>query len=286
MKNLASPKSRTRVAVAMSGGVDSSVAALLLKKAGYDVVGISMRLYSYERDATHGCCTPEDLYDAKRVADHLNIPHYIADFEPVFEKKVIQNFVDSYKIGETPNPCVRCNMDVKFEALLKRAEELGAKYLATGHYARKEIRNDKPVLLRAKDSSRDQSYFLFGLSDSELERLTFPLGDLTKSEVRKLAKEAGLKVAEKPDSQEICFVPKDYATFVEKKLRPDEIVKGNLLSEDGAVLGQHTGIHQFTIGQRRGVGLSNLLPSYVVSSGQNGDVVIGSNESLFKKDFQ
>jgi len=274
-----------RVAVAMSGGVDSSVAALLLKQQGYDVVGLSMRLYSYEKEATHGCCTPEDLYDARRVADLIQIPHYVTDFEAVFEEKVISNFIQSYRFGETPNPCARCNMDVKFSALLKKAEELGANYLATGHYARKGTIDGKTVLLRGIDRARDQSYFLFGLSQSELEKLMFPLGDLTKVQVRKIAKEAGLNVAEKPDSQEICFVPKNYESFVEKKLDPKDKVKGKIFNEKGEALGNHDGIHNFTIGQRKRIGVSSQLPMYVVSIQKSGDVIVGSDEALFKRKF-
>lgn len=181
MNNLEKKK---RVVIAMSGGVDSSVAAYLLVQQGYEVVGISMRLWSYEKDATHGCCTPEDLLDARRVATQLEIPYYITDFQSTFEDKVVDKFVDGYKAGETPNPCVRCNNDLKFHALLKRANELGADYLATGHYARVVNENGEFKLLRAVDDRRDQSYFLFGMTQKELSQIMFPLGDMKKEEVR------------------------------------------------------------------------------------------------------
>jgi tRNA-specific 2-thiouridylase len=276
---------KKRVVVAMSGGVDSSVAALLLVREGHEVLGVSMRLYSYEKEATQGCCAPEDLYEARRVADQLGIPHYVSDFEPVFEKNVIANFLESYRRGETPNPCARCNQDVKFSALLKRTRELGADFLATGHYARVERDGGRVRLLRARDRSRDQAYFLFGLTKEGLNRVLFPLGEITKVEVREIAREAGLKVADKPDSQEICFVSKDYASFVERKLAPGEIRPGNLVTEAGAILGRHTGIHQFTVGQRRGLGISSKAPMYVLAVHPGGDVVVGSNESLSKTTF-
>jgi tRNA-uridine 2-sulfurtransferase len=267
----------------MSGGVDSSVAALLLVRAGYEVVGLSMRLWSYEKEATHGCCTPEDLYDARRVADQLGISHYVSDFEAIFEEKVVDNFVESYANGETPNPCVRCNQDVKFSALMKRALELGADYLATGHYARREEKDGSFALLRARDVRRDQSYFLFGLTPQELSKVLFPLGELNKEEVRQLAKDSGLINFDKPDSQEICFVPEDYSTFVEKRL--SEITSGEIVNQAGEVLARHDGIHRFTVGQRKGLGVSSLLPMYVLSVQKDGRVVVGSNEELKKSAF-
>ncbi len=269
----------------MSGGVDSSVAALLLARQGYDVVGISMRLWSYEREATHGCCTPDDLYDARKVAEQLGIPHYVNDFEETFEKEVVSNFVQSYAKGETPNPCVRCNRNVKFKVLLKRARELGATSLATGHYARSISENGVYRLLRAKDQRRDQSYFLFGIGQEELAMLRFPLGDLRKEEVRALAKEAGLVVAGKPDSQEICFVPGDYADFVEKKLSPDEIRKGLIVNERGETLSKHSGIHRYTVGQRKGLSLPTSSPLYVLAVHPSGKVMVGPEEELYRSTF-
>lgn len=278
----------------MSGGVDSSVAAYLLVEQGYEVVGISMRLWSYEKDATHGCCTPEDLFDARKVATQLGIPHYISDFQATFEQKVVDEFVNAYKHGETPNPCVRCNNDLKFHTLLKRANELGADYLATGHYARvvKEtamgddgLPKEEYKLMRAVDSTRDQSYFLYGMSQKELSQIMFPLGDLTKVQVREIGRKAGIATSDKPDSQEICFVPKDYSDFVEKRIQGDTI-KGNLVDESGKVLGSHEGIHKFTVGQRKGIQIPTTLPMYVSKiDKETGNVTVGSKAALKKSEF-
>ncbi len=276
---------KKRVVIAMSGGVDSSVAAHLLVEQGFEVVGISMRLWSYEKDATHGCCTPEDLYDARRVANQLGIPHYISDFQSTFEDKVVDEFVNAYKHGETPNPCVRCNNDLKFHTLLRRANELGADYLATGHYARVVHEDGEYKLMRAVDATRDQSYFLYGMSQKELSQIMFPLGDLTKVEVREIGRKAGIATSDKPDSQEICFVPKDYSDFVEKRIKGQTIV-GNLVSEDGTVLGSHEGIHKFTVGQRKGIQIPTTLPMYVSKIDKDtGDVTVGNKEALKKSEF-
>jgi tRNA-uridine 2-sulfurtransferase len=280
-------KKKERVVVAMSGGVDSSVAALLLQESGCEVIGISMRLWSYEPDVTHGCCTLEDLYDARRVADRLKIPYYVYDFEEAFEEKVVAPFVESYKFGETPNPCIRCNTDIKFQTLLKKAEELGASHLATGHYARIERRNDRYHLLRAADSSRDQSYFLFGLGQRELAKTLFPLGELKKKDdVRRLASDAGLPVSEKPDSQEICFVPGNYVDFVETRISKEDVRPGKVRNEKGESVGEHGGIHRFTVGQRKGLGIQSLLPTYVLEIRKDGDIVVGPDEGLFKRTFE
>lgn len=277
---------KIRVVVAMSGGVDSSVAAHLLVEQGYEVVGISMRLWSYEQDATHGCCTPEDLLDARKVANQLGIPHYISDFQATFEDKVVDTFVESYKLGETPNPCVRCNNDLKFHTLLRRANELGAQFLATGHYARCVNENGEYKLLRAIDGRRDQSYFLFGMTQKELSQIMFPLGDMKKELVREIAEQANLAVFNKPDSQEICFVPGDYAAFVEKRIPASETISGNLINENGKILGQHDGIHHFTVGQRKGIHINTTLPMYVSKIDKDtGDVVIGNKQALKKSTF-
>ncbi len=279
--------SKERIVVAMSGGVDSSVAAVLLKEQGYDVIGISMRLWTYDREATHGCCTPEDLDDARKVAQIHGFPHYIVDLEKDFEKTVVDNFLKSYRMGETPNPCARCNQDVKFSILLKKAKELGAKYLATGHYARRVEENGKIRLYRGKDHGKDQSYFLFALTQEELASVTFPLGELPKSEVRKMAEAYGLlSLAQKPDSQEICFIQGSYADFVEQRLGKEALIKGKMTDESGDILGEHDGIHQFTVGQRKGLGLQSLEPKYVLAVHPDGRVVTGPNESLFKRVFE
>ncbi len=279
------PIANKRVLVAMSGGVDSSVAAYLLKKEGHDVIGVSMRLYGYDENAKHGCCTPDDLKDAKRVADQIGILHYVVDMQVDFEKKVIEPFVQSYQIGETPNPCVRCNQDIKFSLLLDKAKTLGASLLATGHYARIEKKQGVFELHKAKDRSKDQSYFLYGLSQKELSMLCFPLGDLNKTEVRQLAKEADLNVHNKKDSYEICFVPNDYVTFLEKKLSPSQYKKGRILNHQGQVLDHHDGIHRFTVGQRKGLKFSKQLPMFVSSIKANGDVLVCNDEALFQKQF-
>lgn len=271
---------KQRIVVAMSGGVDSSVAAALLTEQGYEVIGITMRLWSYEADANHGCCTPEDLLDARKVASRLGIPYYVSNMEETFDEHVVQQFVDSYARGETPNPCVRCNTDIKFKELLAKAKELGADYLATGHYAQIEKNGSVFNLKRAQDLSKDQSYFLFGLTQAELAQIMFPLGHLTKDKVREIAKKYGLDVATKKDSQEICFVPKDYKTFVESRLSPSQKKAGFIVDRAGEKLGEHDGIHRFTIGQRKGLGVPGTLPMYVMSIEENGDVVVGAKEEM------
>jgi len=276
-----------RVVIAMSGGVDSSVAAYLLKEQGYDVVGISMRLWSYDPDTTHGCCTPDDLYDARRVADQLQIPYYVFNFEQKFEGAVVDQFIESYRVGETPNPCVRCNIDIKFDLLLQRAEELGADFLATGHYARL-IKDDQGIihLKRAVDLQKDQSYFLFGMNQEQLDKLMFPLGDMTKPEVRAIGEKAGILTSQKKDSQEICFVPTDYKKFVRDRIDEKNIIKGNLVDETGKVLGKHEGIHEYTIGQRRGIEIPTTLPMYVSNIDKTtGNITVGNEASLMKKEF-
>jgi tRNA-specific 2-thiouridylase len=271
----------------MSGGVDSSVAAALLREQGHDVIGLSMQLYDQRGDesgaATFGsCCTLDDLYDARRVAGALGFPHYIMNFERQFEDTVISNFVREYASGRTPLPCAHCNSDLKFSTLLDRAIGLGAEHVATGHYARVEQREDGRWLLkRSADRQKDQSYFLFSLTQAQLARAQFPVGDLTKSRVREEARRLGLKVAEKPDSQEICFIPTgDYAAFVAKK-QPDVARAGAVVDERGVKLGEHGGVHRFTVGQRKGLGIAAPQPLYVLKlDPATSTVVVGAREAL------
>ena len=245
----------TRVVVAMSGGVDSSVTAAALAEAGYDVVGITLQLYDHGAAVGRkgACCAGQDIYDAARVAERLGIPHYVLDYESRFREEVMQSFADSYVRGETPVPCVMCNRTVKFRDLLATARDLGADALATGHYVRRQVGSDGPQLLRGADASRDQSYFLFATTREQLDLLRFPLGDMGKDETRAMARRFDLPVADKADSQDICFVPDgDYAGVVQK-LRPEAGEPGDIVHVDGTVLGRHEGIIHFTVGQRRGL---------------------------------
>lgn len=275
-----------RVVVAMSGGVDSSVTAAILADRGLDAVGISMRLYSTPQDQyTKSCCSPDDLFDARTVADTLSIPFYVANYEDEFQQRVISYFVDEYRRGRTPNPCVACNDHLKFDILLKRSLALGAKYLATGHYARIDRSGDRPRLLRGLDDTKDQSYFLFGLPRKALDRIIFPLGALTKEEVREYAEGLRLETASKPESQEICFVGGgDYKEFVADLLDSDDQTPGEIVTVDGEVLGEHDGIHQFTVGQRRGLGISYHKKLYVQAiRPDDGTVVVGGKEDLMSR---
>jgi tRNA-specific 2-thiouridylase len=280
----AKPASATRVVVAMSGGVDSSVTAAMLKREGYDVVGITLQLYDQGELAKRkgACCAGQDIYDARRVAETLGFPHYVLDYENRFRDRVITEFADSYARGETPIPCIRCNERVKFADLLASAKELGADALATGHYVRRVEGAGGSELHAAIDPSRDQSYFLFATTREQLDFLRFPLGGLMKRDVRMLASELGLVVAEKPDSQDICFVPDgNYAKLV-ARLRPDAIKPGEIVDVNGAVLGRHDGVIHFTVGQRKGLGLSgNDEPLFVVRlDAREARVVVGPRELL------
>jgi tRNA-specific 2-thiouridylase len=247
----------TKVVVAMSGGVDSSVAAALLHEQGYDVVGITLQLYDHGAATakSKACCAGQDIYDAHRVADAIGFPHYVLDYESRFREDVIENFADAYVRGETPIPCVTCNQTVKFRDLVATAKDLGAESLATGHYIRRVDGPDGPELHRAVDAARDQSYFLFATTAEQLAFLRFPLGDMPKDDVRDHARRLGLKISEKPDSQDICFVPDGKYASVVERLRPEAGEPGEIVHLDGSVLGLHKGIMHFTIGQRRGLGI-------------------------------
>jgi tRNA-specific 2-thiouridylase len=276
-----------RIVVAMSGGVDSSVAAALLADQGHDVIGLSMQLYDTavgddaER-AFGSCCSIDDLHDARRVASALNIPHYIVNFERQFDELVVSNFVREYASGRTPLPCAHCNSDLKFATLADRGRGLGADRVATGHYARveRDEATGRFLLRRAVDPSKDQAYFLFSLTQDQLAQAMFPVGDRPKDAVREYARRRRLPVADKPDSQEICFIPDhDYARFVGERV--PEAAGGAILHEDGRVLGRHDGIHRFTIGQRKGLGLSGTAPLYVLElKSADRQVIVGPRASL------
>jgi tRNA-specific 2-thiouridylase len=278
-----------RVLVAMSGGVDSSVAAARLVAEGLDVVGVTLHLWDYPDDGSvkGRCCAPEDIHDAKRVATVLGIPHYAFDRRELFESEVIRPFVESYLAGETPSPCVRCNRGVKMKELIGLADKLGAASVATGHYARIDRTSGRPRLCRAKDERKDQSYFLHMLSEDTLDRLRFPLGDSTKEEVRAEALRLALPGADKGESQELCFVPTGrYDAFVEKRAAA-RIRPGPIVDSEGAVVGQHGGIHQFTVGQRKNLGVALGQRAYVVAIDPASDTVeLGSREDLWRASLQ
>ena len=282
----AKAESETRVVVAMSGGVDSSVCAAMLAREGYDVIGVTLQLYDHGAaiQKAKACCAGQDIYDAKRVAEMMDFPHYVLDYESNFREQVIEDFADTYLKGSTPIPCVRCNQTVKFKDLLTVAKDLGADCMATGHYIKRVMGPDGAELHRAHDYGKDQSYFLFATTHEQLDFLRFPLGGMEKSDTRKLAVELGLNVASKPDSQDICFVPTGKYTDVIEKIRPNAAVKGDIVHMDGAVLGQHRGIMYYTIGQRRGLGLGDdtgTKPLFVVRiDAENNHVVVGPREAL------
>jgi tRNA-specific 2-thiouridylase len=281
---LAKPPSEARIVVAMSGGVDSSVVAALAARTGAEVIGVTLQLYDYGAavQRTGSCCAGQDIYDARTVADRLGIAHYVFDYESRFRDSVIDRFADEYMKGRTPIPCISCNQGVKFTDLLALARDLGADCLATGHYVRRVMGPNGAQLHRPADAARDQSYFLFATTQDQLDYLRFPLGDLPKPLVREIAKELELLVADKPDSQDICFVPNgDYASVV-KKVRPEAAAEGEIVDGEGRVLGHHKGLIHFTVGQRRGLEIGGQKePLYVVRlEPESRRVVVGPKRSL------
>src|SRR5215472_4477968 len=291
---------RTTIAVAMSGGVDSSTVAAMLRAEGHEIIGLTMQLWNQRRLAgragmpeqvTGRCCSIDDVYDARRVAEALGIPYYVVNHEDRFERDVVRPFVHEYLSGRTPIPCSLCNNHVKFDQLLVQARQIGAEHLATGHYARVEYSDDleRWLLKRPADSAKDQTYFLFGLTQEQLSRTLFPLGGMLKSEVRELARKHGLELAEKPDSQEICFIPGgDYKRFIDAYLteqgQPLPDTSGELVTTNGEVVGRHNGIHNFTVGQRKGLGVATGSPLYVIQiSGANKQVIVGGDEHLYSR---
>jgi tRNA-specific 2-thiouridylase len=273
----------TRVVAAMSGGVDSSVVAAMLAREGYDVVGVTLQLYDHGAAVNKpgACCAGQDIHDARRVADACDFPHYVLDYESRFRNAVMEDFADTYLAGATPIPCVRCNQTVKFKDLKRVAEELGADCLVTGHYVQRIEGEHGPELHRAADASRDQTYFLFATTRAQLDYLRFPLGGMPKTKVRELADELGLRVAAKPDSQDICFVPNGKYQAVVEKLRPGSIEPGDVVHVDGRVMGRHDGVINFTVGQRRGLGIATGEPLFVVKlDAANKRVIVGPRESL------
>ena len=277
------PKKKTKLVVAMSGGVDSSVVAALMKQEGYDVTGITLKLYDDTKQSKEGrqCCAGQDILDAKRVSENINIEHKILFYQKKFKTEVIDSFIDSYTAGETPIPCVQCNQTVKFRDLFKYAKDLKADALITGHYVSRVQRNGHASMYRAKDKNRDQSYFLFSTTQEQLDFLRFPLGEIDKSETRKIAESLKLNVAAKPDSQDICFVPNgDYASVI-KKFRPESFKPGKILDLKGKQIGKHEGIINYTIGQRKGIKIASNNPLYVINiNADNNSIVVGEKDYL------
>jgi len=283
------PKKETKVVVAMSGGVDSSVVAALMKQDGYDVTGITLKLYDDTKQSKEGrqCCAGQDILDAKRVSENINIDHKILFYQKKFKSEVIDSFIDSYAAGETPIPCVQCNQTVKFRDLFRYAKDLKADALITGHYVSRIQTNGHATMYKAKDQNRDQSYFLFSTTQEQLDYLRFPLGEIDKSETRAIAEKLKLNVATKPDSQDICFVPNgDYASVI-KKFRPESFKPGKILDIDGNQIGDHEGIINYTIGQRKGIKIASNNPLYVVNiDADKNTIVVGNKDCLEVKQIK
>ena len=283
------PNKETKVVVAMSGGVDSSVVAALMKEEGYDVTGVTLKLYDDAKQSKGGrqCCAGQDILDAKRVSDNININHKILFYQKKFKSEVIDSFIDSYAAGETPIPCVQCNQTVKFRDLFKYAKDLKADALVTGHYVARKQNNGHANMYRAKDHSRDQSYFLFSTTQEQLDYLRFPLGGIDKLETRSIAEKLNLNVAQKPDSQDICFVPNgDYASVI-KRFRPDSFKPGKILNIKGNQIGEHEGIINYTIGQRKGIKIASNNPLYVINIDADKNIIIvGNKECLEVKEIK
>ena len=283
------PKKETKVVVAMSGGVDSSVVAAMMKEEGYDVTGITLKLYDDAKQSKESrqCCAGQDILDAKRVSESINIDHKILFYQKKFKSEVIDSFIDSYVAGETPIPCVQCNQTVKFRDLFKYAKDLNADALITGDYVSRIQDNGHAKMYRAKDQNRDQSYFLFSTTQEQLDYLRFPLGQIDKSETRDIAEKLNLNVATKPDSQDICFVPNgDYASVI-KKFSPDSFKPGKILDINGNQIGEHEGIINYTIGQRKGIKISSKYPLYVINiNANNNSIIVGSKDCLEVKKIE